>query len=141
MKKTRLQFIVGLIMVLGQIIVVLTLVYGSQRSPKPYSKEDFEWALAVIMPLFAAHVTIVVKHVARNFKATRSRKVEPVVTGQFSFFVIFFPVLFILYLWSVIAGRVSGLLGPEAGELRTLIGISEALFGAYTGILFDVLFR
>jgi hypothetical protein len=137
MTESRLQAVLGVLLIISQFGVILATMYIYVRGGLRF--DEMSTAIALLVPMFAVHTTTVVKFFVANKHATNPREVP--VTSTFVFLSIFFPVVFVLALLCVIGLKSYGIAFASFNEFRVALGLVQTCFAVYIGLFISSLYE
>jgi len=132
MTQQQVRSLVGLLLVLGQMLLILYILLCLKDLFLP--DQVFE-LISLITPLFSAYLVIVTKAFLTEHRNVSQKKVG----FNYIFISLFYPVIFISMLFISIK-----LYDNQTIEsfvfLKKIIGVIETSFGVYLGLVLDKLF-
>jgi ethanolamine transporter EutH len=137
MRESRFRNILGIYIIVGHailisIVFILQIING--MDPETFTLT----ALGIIIPLFAAYISVIVNNFVKNANVTNPD--EKQVNLPFVFIGFFFSTVLIVFLILILVLRVQNIIQDETW-LKTFLGFGETLFGTYLGTIVLSLFQ
>lgn len=132
MKKNKAQSIVGILLIFGQSFIICYLFF---RLNNLFFINQVIDLISIIAPLFCAYLIAITK----NFLSKANPKKQPIVSFNYVFVSVFYPLFFILSLFMAIKCYEYQTIESFVG-LKKIIGAIETTFGIYLGIIIDKVF-
>jgi DMSO reductase anchor subunit len=135
MKESRLKAIIFIFMILAKFLTLLAILI--EYATDGLEKSEMFSSIALIMPLFAVYITVILKDLMSNpYKEKQESKYLKTSLTLMTFIV--FPI----YALSIIGVIILAGSGKIAGEeLQPILGIIESVFGIYVGQVVTTLFK
>ena len=127
---------IGMFLILANLLVVsTTLIFFFLHG---FLFEELTTTIALIVPMFSVYTTAVIKSIIAN-RAKRNDE-TPLVSGQYIFISWLFPVIFTVYLLSLVVLKAFNLAFSSFEQFKTMLVGSETIFGAYAGLVISSMF-
>lgn len=104
---------------------------------KGYNFQQLTEILAILIPLFSVHMTIIIKDYLENKE--HKKQVGIHIRKPLVFFSQTLPIGYTIYMLLVIA-MVPGQ-DKAFAQMKTLLGVGETIFGVYLGMIISTLFK
>lgn len=136
MTDIRLKNQIGILVILANLIVIaLTLALYLAGG---FLFEEMTTIIALIVPMFSVYTTAILK----NIVATRTdvHTVGSPVTKQYVFVSWLIPLVFCIYLVTLISLKSLNIGFNSFDQFKTMLVGSETIFGAYVGVILSSMF-
>ncbi|MEO6175349.1 MAG: hypothetical protein ABIP27_09380 [Flavobacterium circumlabens] len=98
-----------------------------------FTFEELTTLIALLIPLFSAYTTAVVKDIIKNNQQTADPEIT--YSRPFRFVIIFICSLFIIFLFTIITLKAFNYGFEDFEQLKLTVGVVEAIFGGYVAQL------
>lgn len=137
MNEYKLKVSVGVFLILSHFLVIVLIVALKIRGGFDY--EEMTTAIALIIPMFAAYSTAIIKFFIDNKDVPDEEQLSHV-RKPFVFVTFLIPALFVSSLISVILLRARRIGISDAQQFKQMLGMIETVFGIYIGLLMRSMF-
>ena len=137
MKKNKLKNIVSYILLPSHFLVILTAIIFYLM--KGFKTSELTTMLAIIVPLFASYTTLISAYLTGPNQS--SVEEDTPLNPARVFFSIALPIFFTLFLIAIISLKAFNIGFETFEDFKTLLGISEGIFGVYVGIFIRSLYK
>ena len=136
MTEMGLRNRIGILLIISNLLVVgstvgLFLLNG-------FLYEEMTTTIALVVPMFSVYTTAIIKSIIAN----RAKLYDDtaVVSPQYTFVSWFFPIVFTVYLVALVFLKAFNIGFSTFEQFKGLLVGSEALFGAYVGLVVGSMF-
>jgi hypothetical protein len=98
-----------------------------------FTFEELTTLIGLLIPLFSAYTTAVVKDIIKNNLQTGDQEIA--YSRSFRFIIIFICSLFIIFLFTIITLKAFNYGFEDFEQLKLTVGLTEAIFGGYVAQL------
>ena len=137
MTKTRYSRQIGSAIVIAHFLLILIVVFSPAFAGILVA--DALSLLTVIVPLFAAFTTVVLRNAIKNAEAVEDN--SPQVTGYFRFMGYFVVSVFCITIWGLSLGYVFDWIPMSLENVKIGLALVESAIGVFVGFFVDALFR
>lgn len=137
MTENNLKSVIGAAIILANILIILAIfilyILGG------FLFDEMTTSIALIAPMLSIYTTAIIRDIVKNKNRVKSK--GKTVTGDYIFISFLFPLVFVLFLLSIVFAKGFNIGFSSFEQFKTMLAVSETAFGAYAGVVLSSFFK
>lgn len=139
MTRSHIRNTVGIIFILSHFFIVIMIV--GLYLLRGFTFDEITTTIAIIGPVLTSYTVLITRHsLASSRPDSRVSVSQPKETLLFTFVALFFPNIFVVSIAAIVICRAYNVGLTTFEQFKILLGVLEALFATYVGLVITELF-